>query len=186
MNKELHKGIRGCSTNLDSLRLGLTCNDFLNKILWLTHANTVSHILSKTIIDWLRYLRCSNSAAFDGSSFIAQSSHPSQEGTQQAAGTNENAANGSNPQPKKLIISDEYFQRVTRALIMHLRQQEETVLQQGTELAETRQRDLIQWYIDQQNEKNAYSSMEEVKAELSRLKAIIECFGNLAEEQSCA
>ncbi|KAL1369955.1 hypothetical protein AAHE18_01G025100 [Arachis hypogaea] len=69
---------------------------------------------------------------------------------------------------------------------MHLRQQEETVLQQGTELAETRQRDLIQWYIDQQNEKNAYSSMEEVKAELSRLKAIIECFGNLAEEQSCA
>ncbi|KAL1359186.1 hypothetical protein HN51_004469 [Arachis hypogaea] len=98
----------------------------------------------------------------------------SQEGTQQAAGTNENAADGSNPQPKKLIISDEYFQRVTRALIMHLRQHEETVLQQGTGLAGIRQRDLIQWYVDQQNEKNAYSSMEEVKAELSRLKAIIE------------
>ncbi|MED6143355.1 MCM DNA helicase complex subunit mcm6 [Stylosanthes scabra] len=97
-----------------------------------------------------------------------------QEGTQQAAGTNENAADGSNPQPKKLIISDEYFQRVTRALIMHLRQHEETVLQQGTGLAGVRQRDLIQWYVDQQNEKNAYSSMEEVKAELSRLKAIIE------------
>lgn len=44
----------------------------------------------------------------------------------------ENAADGSNPQGKKLIISDEYFQRVTRALIMCLRQHEETVLQEGS------------------------------------------------------
>ncbi|XLR61527.1 hypothetical protein S83_012199, partial [Arachis hypogaea] len=108
----------------------------------------------------------------------------SQEGTQQVAGTNENAADGSNPQTKKLIISDEYFQRVTRALIMHLRQHEETVLQQGSGKG-TVYLSIKNWVgwnkatrfdsmVDQQNEKNAYSSMEEVKAELSRLKAIIE------------
>ena len=39
-----------------------------------------------------------------------------------------------------------------------------------------KQRDLIQWYVGQQNEKNNYSSMEEVKAEASRLKAIIEVY----------
>lgn len=37
-----------------------------------------------------------------------------------------------------------------------------------------RQRDLIQWYVAQQNEKNNYSSMEEAAAEVSKIKAIIE------------
>lgn len=37
-----------------------------------------------------------------------------------------------------------------------------------------RQRDLIQWYVSQQNEKNNYSSMEEAAAEVTNLKAIIE------------
>lgn len=37
-----------------------------------------------------------------------------------------------------------------------------------------RQKDLIKWYVEQQNEKNTYSSMEEVKKEVSKLKAIIE------------
>nr|XP_023919308.1 DNA replication licensing factor MCM6-like [Quercus suber] len=37
-----------------------------------------------------------------------------------------------------------------------------------------RQRDLIQWYVAQQNEKNNYSSMEEAATEVSKLKAIIE------------
>ncbi|KAJ1407619.1 P-loop containing nucleoside triphosphate hydrolase [Sesbania bispinosa] len=92
----------------------------------------------------------------------------------QAAGTDENQADGSNPQGKKLIISDEYFQRVTRALIMRLRQHEETVIQEGTGLAGMRQRDLIQWYVNQQNEKNNYSSMEEAAAEVTKIKAIIE------------
>ncbi|XP_057433022.1 DNA replication licensing factor MCM6 [Lotus japonicus] len=93
---------------------------------------------------------------------------------QQAAGTDENPADGVQSQAKKLIISDEYFQRVTRALIMRLRQHEETVTQDGTGLAGMRQRDLIQWYANQQNEKNNYSSMEEAAAEVSKIKAIIE------------
>ena len=37
-----------------------------------------------------------------------------------------------------------------------------------------RQRDLIQWYVGQQNEKNNYSSMEEAANEVTKLKAIIE------------
>lgn len=102
---------------------------------------------------------------------------------QQAAGNDGNTADGPNPegnpadrsipQKKKLIISDEYFQRVTRALIIRLRQEEDAALQ-GNGLAGMRQRDLIQWYVNQQNELNSYSSMEEASAELSKIKAIIE------------
>lgn len=44
----------------------------------------------------------------------------------------------------------------------------------GTGLAGMRQRDLIQWYVGQQNEKNKYSSMEEAASEVSKIKAIIE------------
>jgi len=51
----------------------------------------------------------------------------------------------------------------------------------GTGLAGMRQRDLIQWYVAQQNEKNNYSSMEEAATEVSKLKAIIE----VNQQQSC-
>ncbi|CAL5410635.1 unnamed protein product [Camellia sinensis] len=86
----------------------------------------------------------------------------------------ESGAEPANRQGKKLVISDEYFQRVTQALVMRLRQHEETVTREGTELAGMRQRDLIQWFVSQQNEKNNYSSMEEAAAEVSKIKAIIE------------
>ncbi|CAJ1975973.1 unnamed protein product [Sphenostylis stenocarpa] len=94
-------------------------------------------------------------------------------GMKQADGNDGNPADGSKPQAKKLVISDEYFQRVTSALIMRLRQHEEAAMQ-GNGLAGMRQKDLIQWYVDQQNERNNYSSMEEVTAEISKIKAIIE------------
>ncbi|KAG5006055.1 hypothetical protein AAZX31_09G046400 [Glycine max] len=92
---------------------------------------------------------------------------------QQPAGNNGNSADGSKPQVRKLVMSDEYYQRVTSALIMRLRQHEEAVVQ-GNGLSGMRQKDLIQWYVDQQNERNNYSSMEEVQAEISKIKAIIE------------
>ncbi|QCE13236.1 DNA replication licensing factor MCM6 isoform X2 [Vigna unguiculata] len=95
------------------------------------------------------------------------------QGTRQADRKDGNPADGSKPQAKKLVISDEYFQRVTSALIMRLRQHEEAAMQ-GNGLAGMRQKDLIQWYVDQQNERNNYSSMEEVTAEISKIKAIIE------------
>ncbi|KAK9937276.1 hypothetical protein M0R45_014077 [Rubus argutus] len=86
----------------------------------------------------------------------------------------EGGVGSANQQGKKLIISDEYFQRVTQALIMRLRQHEEDVRQSGTGLAGMRQRDLIQWYVSQQNEKNNYDFVEEAAAEISKIKAIIE------------
>ncbi|CAL5214393.1 unnamed protein product [Lathyrus oleraceus] len=89
-------------------------------------------------------------------------------------GDNEKAADESNPQRKKSTVTDEYFQRITRALVTRLRQHEETVVEQGSDLAGMRQRDLIKWYVDQQNEKNNYSSIEEAKTEVSQIKAIIE------------
>ncbi|KAI5650344.1 hypothetical protein M9H77_36349 [Catharanthus roseus] len=94
--------------------------------------------------------------------------------TEPASGHTENGEGPASKQGKKLLISDEYFQRVTRALVMRLRQHEETVLQEGTGLAGMRQRDLIQWYVSQQNEKNNYTSMEEAAVEVTKLKAIIE------------
>lgn len=44
----------------------------------------------------------------------------------------------------------------------------------GTGLAGMRQRDLIEWYVAQQNERNSYSSMKEVQKEVKTIKAIIE------------
>ncbi|KAL6517144.1 MCM DNA helicase complex subunit mcm6 [Orobanche hederae] len=93
------------------------------------------------------------------------------------------SGHGATPQPpsgnkesaaKKLLLSDEYFQRVTRALVMRLQQHEDAIMHGGPGLAGLRQRDLIQWYVGQQNEKNNYSSMEEAAAEVTKLKAIIE------------
>ena len=43
----------------------------------------------------------------------------------------ENGAGSANQQGKKLVISDEYFQRVTQALVMRLRQHEEAVTREG-------------------------------------------------------
>ena len=43
----------------------------------------------------------------------------------------ENGGGSANQQGKKLVISDEYFQRVTQAIVMRLRQHEEAVMQEG-------------------------------------------------------
>ncbi|KAF8408553.1 hypothetical protein HHK36_004616 [Tetracentron sinense] len=99
---------------------------------------------------------------------------PSTASVEPASGNAESGAGSGSRQGKKLVISDEYFQRVTQALVMRLRQHEEAVLLDGTGLAGMRQRDLIQWYVGQQNEKNNYSSMEEAADEVSKIKAIIE------------
>lgn len=44
----------------------------------------------------------------------------------------------------------------------------------GLGLAGMRQRDLIEWYVDQQNERNSYSSMEEADKEIKLVRAIIQ------------
>ncbi|WCJ33290.1 DNA replication licensing factor MCM6 [Euphorbia peplus] len=77
-------------------------------------------------------------------------------------------------QGKKLVMSEEYFQRITQALVMRLRQHEEAVTRDGSGLAGMRQRELITWYIGEQHQKNSYTSQEEAKNEAIKIKAIIE------------
>ncbi|XP_058101042.1 DNA replication licensing factor MCM6 [Magnolia sinica] len=89
----------------------------------------------------------------------------------------ENGGNGEGPgsqQKKKLVITEEHFQRVTQALVMRLRQHEESVMQDGSGLAGMKQKDLIVWYVEQQNTQGAYSSSEEVVEEVKCIRAIIE------------
>ncbi|ESQ39541.1 hypothetical protein EUTSA_v10000779mg [Eutrema salsugineum] len=74
----------------------------------------------------------------------------------------------------KLVISEEEYDRITQALVIRLRQHEETVAKDSSELPGMRQKELIRWYIDQQNEKKKYSSQEQVKLDIKKLRAIIE------------
>ncbi|KFK31623.1 hypothetical protein AALP_AA6G136800 [Arabis alpina] len=74
----------------------------------------------------------------------------------------------------KLVISEEEYDRITQALVIRLRQHEETVTKDSSELPGIRQKELIRWYIDQQNEKKKYSSQEQVKLDIKKLRAIIE------------
>ncbi|KAJ6428541.1 hypothetical protein OIU84_023875 [Salix udensis] len=99
---------------------------------------------------------------------------PSNADANPVSGNTENGAASAGRQGKKLVISEEYFQRVTQALVMRLRQHEEAVMRDGSGLAGMRQGELIRWYVDQQNQKNSYSSVEEAKNEASKIKAIIE------------
>lgn len=74
----------------------------------------------------------------------------------------------------KLVISEEEYDRITQALVLRLRQHEETVKKDCSELPGMRQKELIRWYIDQQNEKKKYTSQEQVKLDIKKLRAIIE------------
>nr|CAD1839263.1 unnamed protein product [Ananas comosus var. bracteatus] len=88
---------------------------------------------------------------------------------------NEVDAQGSEgQQKKKMVITEEHFQRVTQALVMRLRQHEETVMRDGSGLAGMKQGDLIVWYVEKQNAEGAYSSTDEVREEVKCIKAIIE------------
>ncbi|KAJ8476576.1 hypothetical protein OPV22_020303 [Ensete ventricosum] len=77
-------------------------------------------------------------------------------------------------QKKKLVITEEHFQRVTQALVMRLRQHEEAVARDGSGLAGMKQGDLIIWYVEQQNALGTYSNTDEVREEVKCIKAIIE------------
>ncbi|CAA7058568.1 unnamed protein product [Microthlaspi erraticum] len=89
-----------------------------------------------------------------------------------ATAANENGAAAA--AAPKLVISEEEYDRITQALVIRLRQHEETVNKDSSELPGMRQKELIHWYIDQQNEKKKYSSQEQVKLDIKKLRAIIE------------
>ncbi|PNY13906.1 hypothetical protein L195_g010574 [Trifolium pratense] len=65
--------------------------------------------------------------------------------------------------------------RIKRLCGVPPRQHKETVMQEGTALAQMRRRDLIKWYVELQNEKNKYRSIEEPAQEVNVIKAIVEC-----------
>ncbi|KAJ3694519.1 hypothetical protein LUZ60_009999 [Juncus effusus] len=88
----------------------------------------------------------------------------------QGEGNNE----GNNNQKKKLVITEEEFQKITQALVMRLRQHEDEIAQDGSGLAGMKQKDLLAWYIEEQNKQGKYQSTEEVKEEVKRIKAIVE------------
>ncbi|KAK3432496.1 hypothetical protein EUGRSUZ_D00002 [Eucalyptus grandis] len=83
-------------------------------------------------------------------------------------------ASSGDKQREKLVVSDEYFQRVTQALIMRLRQHEEAVTREGDGLVGMRQRDLIMWYVHQQFDENNDISEKEAASEIKKVKTIIE------------
>ncbi|KAF3794659.1 DNA replication licensing factor [Nymphaea thermarum] len=84
------------------------------------------------------------------------------------------ASEGSeNQQKRKLLISQQRFQKITHALVMHLREHED-LAEDGNQLAGMRQGELIQWYIEQQNAAGAFNNLDEVVEEYKCLRAIIE------------
>ncbi|CAK9214901.1 unnamed protein product [Sphagnum troendelagicum] len=80
---------------------------------------------------------------------------------------------GSEPQKKKVAVTFEQFQKVTRALVMHLRQHEDSVEEVGG-IAGLKQRDLQSWYVKELHEKQHFSSLAEMAQELKQVKAIIQ------------
>ncbi|KAK9756183.1 hypothetical protein RND81_01G079400 [Saponaria officinalis] len=106
----------------------------------------------------------------DASEAAAQP-HP---GTSEPGSTAIGHDGGSKSKEQNLVVTDEHYDRVTHVLVMRLRQLEETAEQEGTGLPGTRQRDLIQWYVTQQNEKDSYTSPEDARKDVKILRAIIQ------------
>ncbi|XWS67356.1 hypothetical protein CRYUN_Cryun04dG0000600 [Craigia yunnanensis] len=84
------------------------------------------------------------------------------------------SAGSANQRKEEYRVKEDYFRRVTQALVMRLREHEEAVKQEETGLVGMSQADLIQWYVNQQNEKNNYSSTTEVEIEIKRIRSLIE------------
>ncbi|KAH9618631.1 hypothetical protein KSS87_022528 [Heliosperma pusillum] len=143
-------------------------------------------VLSLFLLTCLKHLFHSvESSEIDLSEFQEEINVPgvsadASEGPQPTTGTSEDASNpvghdgGSKSKEQNLVITDEHYDRVTHILVMRLRQLVESAEQEGTALLGTRQKELIQWYVAQQNEKNSYTSMEEARNDVKIIRAIIQ------------
>ncbi|KAI5077419.1 hypothetical protein GOP47_0007243 [Adiantum capillus-veneris] len=74
---------------------------------------------------------------------------------------------------RKMKVTYEDFQKVTRAIVIRLRQQEESV-EDDTGAMGMKQADLVRWYIEEQNAQGLFSAMGEVVEEIRRVRAIIQ------------
>ncbi|XP_031499690.1 DNA replication licensing factor MCM6 [Nymphaea colorata] len=97
----------------------------------------------------------------------------SDDGTAQPSNADHASDGSENQQKRKLLISQQRFQKITHALVMHLREHEE-LAEDGNQLAGMRQGELIQWYIEQQNAAGSFNNLDEVVEEYKCLRAIIE------------
>eukprot|EP00250_Pteridium_aquilinum_P008956 c18338_g1_i1 orf=152-2668(+) len=74
---------------------------------------------------------------------------------------------------KKMKVTYEDFQKVTRALVLRLRQQEES-MEEDAGMVGMKQADLVRWYVEEQNAQGLFSNMGEVVEEIRRVRAIIQ------------
>lgn len=81
-----------------------------------------------------------------------------------------NAGEGEPIPKKKMTVTFEHFQRVTRAIVLHLRQLEDD----DSKAAGLKQRDLQNWYVQELHEKQPFESIAEMAQEMKRVKAIIQ------------
>ena len=70
-------------------------------------------------------------------------------------------------------------------LLVVIMYSENTLYYAGKGLLGTRQKELIQWYVAQQNEKNSYSSMEDARNDVKIVRAIIQVILLVTVNLSC-
>ncbi|KAJ7516860.1 hypothetical protein O6H91_21G001800 [Diphasiastrum complanatum] len=93
---------------------------------------------------------------------------------QQPSGAeDENMQDADERQRKKMKVTYEQFQKVTHSLVLRLRQHEES-LQEDVGLAGLKQKELVDWYIGEQNAQGLYTAVNEVVKEIKRVRAIIQ------------
>ncbi|KAG0585134.1 hypothetical protein M758_3G261900 [Ceratodon purpureus] len=80
------------------------------------------------------------------------------------------AAEGNQNPKKKMTVTFEHFQKVTRAIVMHLRQLEDD----DSKAAGLKQQELQNWYVQELHEKQPFDSVAEMAQEMKRVKAIIQ------------
>ncbi|MCO5597380.1 hypothetical protein L7F22_051456 [Adiantum nelumboides] len=74
---------------------------------------------------------------------------------------------------RKMKVTYEDFQKVTRAIVIRLRQKEDSG-EDDTGVVGMKQADLVRWYIEEQNAQGLFSNMGEVVEEIRRIRAIIQ------------
>ncbi|GLJ17027.1 hypothetical protein SUGI_0294600 [Cryptomeria japonica] len=91
----------------------------------------------------------------------------------QAPGAAAPAAEAGDQPKQKMTVTYEHFQKVTRALVMRLRQHEESVKDDGG-LAGLKQKDLVKWYIEDLNAERVFDTISALYEEVKCVKSIIQ------------
>ncbi|CAM6097164.1 unnamed protein product [Calypogeia fissa] len=90
-----------------------------------------------------------------------------------AANGGEDEGDHQRSQLKKIKITFEQFQKVTRALVLHLRQYEDSQPDASGSFG-MKQAELVNWYVRRLNDEGAFSSIAEMANEYRQVRAIIQ------------